>query len=192
MYVGGNTIYLGSLQLKDIGANTFAVYTEDGTTEASIAVGSIDVTSLQAGNSVLGINGINGNVYATVGGVANVFVTTSTGVNVSGNISATGDVIGQNVNSLSDATLKTNVQKIENAEEVINAIDGYTFDWVDGSGSSYGFIAQLIEAILPHAVKTDPVTGIKSVNYSAVIPFLVEMVKKQGQEIAEIKKQLEK
>jgi hypothetical protein len=54
-------------------------------------------------------------------------------------------------------------------------LNGVTFDWIDG-GSSYGFIAQEVETVLPHAVHTDE-RGIKSINYSTVIPFLVESIK---------------
>ena len=47
------------------------------------------------------------------------------------------------------------------------------------------------EEVIPEAVKTDE-NGIKSINYSMVIPFLVETVKELRQDIAEIKAQLKK
>ena len=36
VYVGGTTIYLGSLQLKDTGSNTLGVFTSNGTTPANL------------------------------------------------------------------------------------------------------------------------------------------------------------
>ena len=39
LYVSGNTIYLGNLQLKEASANTFAVFTSDGITQANVDVG---------------------------------------------------------------------------------------------------------------------------------------------------------
>jgi hypothetical protein len=100
-------------------------------------------------------------------------------------------VTAQNVNSLSDATLKANVAPIENAGTVVDGLNGVGYDWQDGSGHAYGMIAQQVEEVIPEAVKTDA-NGIKSVNYSMVIPFLVETVKQLRQDIAEIKTQLKK
>jgi hypothetical protein len=118
-------------------------------------------------------------------------VFTAGGVFVTGNITASGDVVAQNVNSLSDATLKTNITPITNASTVVDGLNGVGYDWADGSGHAYGMIAQQVEEVIPEAVKTDA-NGIKSVNYSMVIPFLVETVKQLRQDIAEIKAQLKK
>ena len=96
---------------------------------------------------------------------------------------STGILSATGFTSLSDATKKTNVQTIEGAQETVQQLNGVTFDWVDGSGSSYGFIAQEIEKVLPHAVVTSA-EGVKSVNYSAVVPFLVEAIKDQRAVIA--------
>ena len=106
-------------------------------------------------------------------------------------MSVTGDVIAQNVNSLSDATLKENVTPIADAGQVVDALEGVGYNWKDGSGHAYGMIAQAVEEVIPEAVKTDE-NGIKSINYSMVIPFLVETVKELRQDIAEIKAQLKK
>ena len=92
LYVGGNTIYLGNLQLKEIANNTFAVYTSDGVTQANIDVGNIDVSSITQGTSTIGIAGVNGNAYVTVAGSSNVLVVSSTGANVIGNVAATANV----------------------------------------------------------------------------------------------------
>jgi hypothetical protein len=91
-----------------------------------------------------------------------------------GNFSA-NTITVTDLNSTSDGTLKTNVKVIVEPLSVINSLNGVTFDWIDG-GSSYGFIAQEVETVLPHAVHTDE-RGIKSINYSTVIPFLVESIK---------------
>lgn len=97
LYVGGNTIYLGNLQLKEASANTFAVYTSDGITQANIDAGSIDVSAISSGTSSIGISGAGGNAYLTVGGTANVLVAATTGVYVTGIISASGNITGANI-----------------------------------------------------------------------------------------------
>jgi filamentous hemagglutinin len=152
--------------------------------------GNVATNQINNGSSAVQIPVANGNVDVKVNG-ANVTVWTSQGEYVTGNVSVTGDVIAQNVNSLSDASLKTNVTAIDNAGNVVDALNGVGYDWKDGSGHAYGMIAQAVEEVLPEAVKTDE-NGIKSINYSMVIPFLVETVKELRQDIAEIRSQLKK
>jgi hypothetical protein len=93
LYVGGNTIFLGNLQLKEASANTFAVYTADGVTEANIAVGNIDVTSIQSGTSTISIAAPNGNAILNVAG-NNTVVATSTGANITGYANVSGNISG--------------------------------------------------------------------------------------------------
>jgi hypothetical protein len=153
--------------------------------------GNVATNQINNGTSAVQIPSLNGNVNIDVGAVDNMTVFTSTGMFVTGNITATGDVTAQNVNSLSDATLKTNVTPIENAGAVVDALEGKGYDWKDGSGHSYGMIAQMVELIVPEAVKTDA-NGIKSVNYQMVTPFLVETIKELRRDVAELKKLIQK
>jgi hypothetical protein len=153
--------------------------------------GNVATNQISNGTSAVQIPTTNGNVNIDVGAADDMAVFTTTGLFITGNINATGDVTAQNVNSLSDATLKTNVEPIENAGAVVDALNGVGYDWVDGSGHAYGMLAQEVEEIIPEAVKTDA-NGIKSVNYQMVIPFLIETVKQLRQDIAEIKSQLKK
>ena len=92
LYVAGNTIYLGNLQLKQTDANTFTVYKADGVTQANIDAGAIDVSSITSGTSAIGIATTNGNAYVTVGGTANVLVVSTNSANVAGTINATGNI----------------------------------------------------------------------------------------------------
>jgi hypothetical protein len=59
LYVAGNTIYLGDLQLKEIDSSTFGVFQADGTTSAS----------LDTGNAVITVGGI---INANANGVGNI------------------------------------------------------------------------------------------------------------------------
>jgi hypothetical protein len=103
LHVAGNTIFLGNLQLKEIDATTFGVFTSDGTTTADLDVGNIDVAALSQGNSTIGISGQGGNAFVTVGGVANVLVVTSTGTDVTGALAVTGNVTSGNVSGTTGA-----------------------------------------------------------------------------------------
>jgi hypothetical protein len=153
--------------------------------------GNVATNQINNGTSAVQIPVSGGNVNIDVGLTDNMAVFTSSLLLITGNISATGDVTAQNVNSLSDATLKTNVEPITNAGAVVDALNGVGYDWTDGSGHAYGMLAQAVEEIIPEAVKTNA-DGIKSVNYQMVIPFLVETVKQLRQDIADIKDQLKK
>ena len=112
-------------------------------------------------------------------------------VTATGNITTAADVTAQNFNTLSDAVLKTNIAPLSDPQQIINGLLGVEYDWTTGQGHSYGFLAQQVEQVLPNAVRTDS-DGMKSVNYTMIIPFLVETIKHMGAEIQELKNQIEK
>ena len=88
-----------------------------------------------------------------------------------------GTATATTFNSLSDINFKDNIVPLAGSLDIIKQLNGYSFDWKDGSGSSYGVIAQEVEKIIPNAVTQGK--DQKSVNYAAIVPFLIEAVKKQ-------------
>ncbi|MHB8261017.1 MAG: tail fiber domain-containing protein [Bacteroidia bacterium] len=93
----------------------------------------------------------------------------------------------------SDLKLKQNINPLSNIIPVIKQLQGVSFQWknLDSLGnpiqgtsgdSSYGFIAQDVQKILPNIVSADG-HGYLGINYSALVPFLVEGVKQQQQSI---------
>jgi hypothetical protein len=125
--------------------------TDDTTTNASYYVGMANTTS---------------------GTQSNTFIaTTKLFFNPS-----TGTLNATNFNSLSDEASKSNVTPIVNATDVIRALDGVEFDWVETGQKSSGVIAQRIEIILPHLVTTNEY-GVKSVNYQGITAYLIEAFK---------------
>jgi hypothetical protein len=107
-----------------------------------------------------------------------------------------GDVVAF---TSSDARLKNNVTKIDNALLKVTEIRGVTFDWNDEYMShqpkddyfnrkhDVGVIAQEIEKVLPEAVATRD-DGIKAVKYEKIIPLLIEAIKELKEEIEQLKK----
>ena len=95
----------------------------------------------------------------------------------------TGTLNATIFNSLSDATQKKNIISIENATDTINKINGVEFNWIDNDKKSAGVIAQEVEKILPHLVTTSE-EGMKSVNYSGMIAYLIESNKELNARIA--------
>jgi hypothetical protein len=75
--------------------------------------------------------------------------------------------------SLSDISQKTNIQSIVNSLDIVKQLSGVEFDWVDTGAKSSGVIAQDLEKVLPHLVSVNE-QGIKSVNYSGIIAYLIE------------------
>lgn len=88
----------------------------------------------------------------------------------------------------SDQRFKQNIRTLDNALDKVLALRGVSYDWKRAenpamnfeSGTQLGFIAQEVEKVLPEAVKKDS-QGMYTMNYTAVVPVLVEAVKQQQQ-----------
>ena len=111
-------------------------------------------------------------------------------VTATGNITTAADVTAQNFNTLSDAVIKTNVVPLIDPQSIVDNLLGVEYDWKNGQGHSYGFLAQDVEKVLPEAVKTQG--GLKSVNYTMIIPFLVETIKQLRTEVQDLKQKIDK
>jgi hypothetical protein len=123
---------------------------------------------------------------ANIGGMLNVtgITTCADGLNVTGDITASGTVTAQ-----SDEKLKENVITIENALEKVLSLRGVEYDRIDSGDHQIGVIAQEVEKIVPAVVYGDE---IKSVAYANLVGLLIEAIKEQQKEIDELKKNLYK
>jgi hypothetical protein len=88
---GGNLSTLGNLSVS--GNTTVGNLSVTGTLNA----GDITVGSISNGTSNVDIVGVSGNVVTSVAGVANVLVVTSTGANITGTLSTSGNINAGNV-----------------------------------------------------------------------------------------------
>ena len=94
----------------------------------------------------------------------------------------------------SDKNLKTNIETITNALELLDEIRGVYFDWNEIARGMYpdrterdiGVIAQEIEEVLPVLVQTRD-NGYKAVKYEKMVAFLIQAVKELKAEVAELK-----
>ncbi len=87
---------------------------------------------------------------------------------------STGTLNSTIFNSLSDKTVKTNLQRITNALEKLKLLGGYTYLLVDSNEASAGLLAQEAQLALPEATKFNPDTGLLSLNYNAILGLVVE------------------
>lgn len=81
----------------------------------------------------------------------------------------------------SDRRLKKNIQPLQSALHSINQLNGYTYNWKGGDrsdGTQIGVIAQEVKTVLPELVSEDS-EGMLSVNYTSLVPVLIEAVKEQ-------------
>ena len=95
--------------------------------------------------------------------------------------------------STSDISMKENIVKIDNALNKVLSMNGVYFNWKDDTTlpRRAGFIAQEMEKALPEAVFTNPVDGLKGINYNDITAVLVEAVREQQQQIELQQKEIE-
>ena len=118
-------------------------------------------------------------------GVLGGVPTATNAIVVNGKVKSTG------INETSDGRLKKNIVPIESALTKILSLKGVTYDWRMEEfpernflvGKQYGLIAQELEKIIPELVDTDE-EGWKSIEYSHLVPVLIEAIKEQQAIIA--------
>ena len=94
----------------------------------------------------------------------------------------------------SDERYKDNVTPIENPNDKIKQIGGYTFDWNDKheifkGQHDVGVIAQEIEKVLPEIVETRD-NGFKAVKYEKIVALLIESNKELIKRIEELENKI--
>jgi hypothetical protein len=102
LYLAGNSIYLGTIVIKDVGANQIGFFQADGTTPATIDADNVDTTQIASGTSSVSVVSTNGNVRSNVAGVT--VQTISPGLveivgdlSVTGNATLSGNILGDRV-----------------------------------------------------------------------------------------------
>ena len=196
IYVDNTTNYLsypngdyGSVQINGSGLNSWEGYSIDGR-----------VVFMHDGSNSAGIyNDVNNEwmIRTILNGAVELYYnnnlrlyTTSAGASVTGSLTASG-----NVTAYSDARLKTNVNTIDNALDIVDQLRGVSFDWIKNGEHSIGVIAQEVEEVLPELVVTseakDPDTEeikeVKSVDYGKMVGVLINAIKELKAEVAELK-----
>ena len=114
-----------------------------------------------------------------------------------GDFHADGDVLAFSTTVASDAKLKTNVNKVENALDKVSQLDGVTFEWIRDGKESAGVIAQNVEDVLPSAVKEVESLKVegethKSVDYNQLSSLFIEAIKELKEQNIELKAEVEK
>ena len=91
-------------------------------------------------------------------------------------------------NTTSDVRLKDNIANAADSGDKVDAIKVRQFDWKEtGNHVDYGFVAQELHAVAPHAVsKPEDEEAMWSVDYSKLVPMLVKEVQSLRKRVAEL------
>ncbi|MGQ0827312.1 MAG: tail fiber domain-containing protein [Bacteroidota bacterium] len=110
-------------------------------------------------------------------------------VNPTATVEIAGSGIINGAAMSSDASLKTNVNSLDNSLNKILKLRGVSFDWIPSMltdtfmyGKHLGFIAQEVETIIPEVVRTTN-NGFNTVSYTEIIPLLAGAIKDQQKQI---------
>lgn len=103
---------------------------------------------------------------------------------VSGSIRASDALL-----SNSDERLKENIYPIDNALSRVGQIEGVYFNWKNKEGKQVGVIAQQVQKVLPEVVSEDKDSYL-SVDYSKIVPLLIEAINEQNSIIMDLEERI--
>jgi len=176
----GNSTY----RFKDVFSNKVSV------NAATSAAAQIDLwaDAGAANNDKWSLSAANGGNFS-LASLASGSEVTLLSVTNTGDMTVAGDLA---INS--DRRLKTNIETIKNASNVIRQLEGKRYNWKPelqrDSNKHLGLIAQEVEAILPELIVEDN-QGIKSVNYVGIIPVLINALNEQKAQLEKQQRQID-
>ena len=129
-------------------------------------------------DDALVVFGLNGNV-----GIGTSLPNVA--LDVIGSIEYTGDL-----SDVSDIRLKENIRKLENPLEAIRSLNGFTYNLIGEQNRSAGVSAQDVQRVLPEAVSVTA-NDIMGVDYTQLVPLLIEGIKEQQIEIDILKQEIQ-
>lgn len=105
-----------------------------------------------------------------------------------------GDVMANVFTVASDARFKKDITPLRGALDKVNNLQGVNYNWRTdeykeknfSDKRNIGIIAQELEKVVPEVVHTGS-DGYKSVEYSKLVPLLIEAIKEQQEEIKQLK-----
>jgi fibronectin-binding autotransporter adhesin len=164
---------------KSIMVNT-EILQYDVTTDVLNVRGNLDFGSLTTGDSY---------ITTTSGNFVDVM---SSRFKVNG-LFETSDIVANTVTCESDINLKKDIEPMKNGISLVSSLKPVTYHWKDKWSNSsasapveYGFIAQDVEPLFPSLVRTNPDTGIKSVDYQKMVSILVLSVQELTAQVKEL------
>jgi hypothetical protein len=149
------------------------------------------------GGGITGIAGCGNNVWSFYGAYNGVVgnLLASTGIFTTGVVNAVGNITAY----YSDERLKTKLGNIPDALNKVLSLNGFYFEANETAQAlgytkkkEVGVSAQEVEAILPEIIAPAPIDSkYKTLDYSKLVPLLIQAIKEQQQQIENQQKQIE-
>ena len=142
---------------------------------------------LKAGDTMTGsltISSENGASFSLTGGD----VTVKNRGGFGGNITASGTIRGETLRATSDIRRKENIVPLTAVNNALKYLKPVSFTWKGSGTKDYGFIAQDVRKVLPDIVYGDEEKETLSLNYLALIAFLVAECQSLRRDIEEMKR----
>lgn len=153
-FAGNNLITAGSVTTNTIYTNSIII--ADGGSSSGAA-------SMQAGTLSMSSTSIS-----DAGGFISF---------ASNDLSTTGNVMASHFTTLSDERLKDEIQTLRVTVDQLMTLRGCSFRWRSSDAADTGLIAQEVMQLAPEAVIQNPQSGMYSVDYSRLVPYLIEWLK---------------
>jgi hypothetical protein len=95
----------------------------------------------------------------------------------------------------SDVNLKENIERIPNGLQMIESLNGYSFNYIGKTDRMIGVIAQELEVVAPELVyeakNLETGKNSKAVRYAQITAILIEAVKTLSSEVKELKQEVD-
>ena len=168
-------------------------------------VKKINISQLPASNVAGSDTQLQYNNGSAFGGTSNLSYDDSTGylgvgttgvdithaITLPDTAGAAGRVKANAYMTYSSIRFKENIKTIQNPLQIISNVRGVTFSWKKNKTTDFGFIAEEIGKELPNVVEWEE-KGKKalSMDYTRIVPILIEGVKAQQLQIDELKSEI--
>jgi hypothetical protein len=108
-------------------------------------------------------------------------------------LTVNGSISASAFNVSSDRRLKTNIAELNYGLDAIVALQPVSYNWNEtpATDKQIGLIAQDTKKTIPEIVTGNEDTGKLSINYTELIPVLINAIKEQQQQIEGLKKDIE-
>ena len=124
------------------------------------------------------------------GGAICIGQATANGAN---KLTVNGSISASAFNVSSDRRLKTNIRNTHYGLKQIMNLQPVSWNWIDkskGATPQLGLIAQDVRKTMPEIVSGNEQTGTLSINYTELIPVLINAIKEQQQQIELLTKEV--
>ncbi|MGI8637761.1 MAG: tail fiber domain-containing protein, partial [Segetibacter sp.] len=109
-------------------------------------------------------------------------------------LTVNGSVSALAYNISSDRRLKTNIKTLKYGLKQVLAFEPVTYNWKKNidTNTQLGLIAPDLKKIIPDVVSGNEETGKLSINYTELVPVLINAIKEQQKQIEDLKKRVQK